>query len=74
MKPSTFTDYGLRTLMSLAAGPQRRATIAEIATAFGISRNHLTKVAQALGRNDWLATVRGEAPGLAQAVPAQRSR
>ena len=50
MKLSTFTDYSLRLLMYLAAEPQRRATIAEVAAAFGISENHLTKVAHGLGR------------------------
>jgi len=71
MKLSTFTDYSLRTLMYLAAAPQRRATIAEIATAFGISRHHLTKVAHGLGRNGWLANVRGKGGGLALAMPPQ---
>ena len=53
------------------AAPQRRATIAEIATAFGISRHHLTKVAHGLGRNGWLANVRGKGGGLALAMPPQ---
>jgi len=65
MKLSTFTDYSLRLLMYLAAEPQRRATIAEVATAFGISEHHLTKVAHGLGRHGWLANVRGHGGGLA---------
>jgi Rrf2 family nitric oxide-sensitive transcriptional repressor len=68
MKLSTFTDYSLRLLMYLAAEPQRRTTIAEVATAFGISEHHLTKVAHGLGRHGWLANVRGHGGGLALAM------
>jgi Rrf2 family nitric oxide-sensitive transcriptional repressor len=68
MKLSTFTDYSLRLLMYLAAEPRRRATIAEVATAFGISEHHLTKVAHGLGRHGWLANVRGHGGGLALAM------
>lgn len=72
VKLTAFTDYSLRVLMYLAAEPQRRATIAEIAGAFGISGNHLTKVAHLLGRNGWLANVRGKGGGLELALPPQR--
>jgi len=68
MKLSTFTDYSLRLLMYLAAEPQRRATIAEVARAFSISEHHLTKVAHGLGRHGWLANVRGHGGGLALAM------
>lgn len=72
MKLSTFTDYSLRMLMYLAAEPQRRVTIAEIAAAFGISEHHLGKVAQSLGRDGWLANVRGNGGGLALAMAPQQ--
>lgn len=72
MKLSTFTDYSLRMLMYLAAEPQRRATIAEIAAAFGISEHHLGKVAQGLGRDGWLANVRGNGGGLSLAMAPQQ--
>ena len=72
MKLSTFTDYSLRMLMYLAAEPQRRATIAEVAAACDISAHHLTKVAHGLGRDGWLANVRGHGGGLALAMPAQQ--
>jgi Rrf2 family nitric oxide-sensitive transcriptional repressor len=72
MRLTTFTDYSLRVLMYLAAEPDRRATIAEIATAFGISEHHLTKVAHRLGRQGWLRTVRGQGGGLRLALPAQQ--
>jgi Rrf2 family nitric oxide-sensitive transcriptional repressor len=67
---TTFTDYSLRTLMYLAAQPQRRATIAEIAGAFDISEHHLTKVVHLLGKCGWLANVRGKGGGLSLAMDA----
>jgi Rrf2 family nitric oxide-sensitive transcriptional repressor len=64
MKLNDFTDYSLRVLIYLATAPGRRATIAEIANAFGISENHLTKVVHFLGKQGWVATVRGKGGGL----------
>lgn len=71
MKLTAFTDYSLRVLIYLAAEPGRRATIAQIATAFGVSENHLTKVVHFLGRQGWLANVRGKGGGLGLAMPPQ---
>ena len=70
MKLTTFTDYSLRTLIYLAAQPDRRATIAEIAAAFDISENHLTKVVHFLGKCGWLTNVRGKGGGLSLAMDA----
>lgn len=64
MKLTAFTDYSLRVLLFLAAEPDRRATIAEIATAFDIKENHLTKVVHFLAQNGWVTTVRGKGGGL----------
>jgi Rrf2 family transcriptional regulator, nitric oxide-sensitive transcriptional repressor len=71
VKLTAFTDYSLRVLIYLAAEPGRRATIAEIATAFGVSENHLTKVVHFLGKEGWLANVRGKGGGLGLAKPPQ---
>ncbi|WP_332746179.1 Rrf2 family transcriptional regulator [Hydrogenophaga sp.] len=71
MKLTAFTDYSLRVLIYLAAQPQQRATIAEIATAFDVSENHLTKVVHCLGKNGWLANVRGKGGGLELAMPPE---
>ncbi|HET7793952.1 MAG TPA: Rrf2 family transcriptional regulator [Rhizobacter sp.] len=68
MKLTSFTDYSLRVLIYLAAQPQRRATIAEIATSFDVSVNHLTKVVHFLGKQGWLANVRGKGGGLGLAL------
>jgi Rrf2 family nitric oxide-sensitive transcriptional repressor len=59
-----FTDYSLRVLIYLACEPGRRATIAEIAQAFDVSENHLTKVVHFLGQQGWATTVRGKGGGL----------
>lgn len=69
MRLTRFTDYSLRVLMYLAAEPGRRATIGEIAQAFGVSENHLMKVVHFLGRAGLLANVRGRGGGLALARP-----
>lgn len=63
MRLTTQTDYALRTLMYLAAqdGSQR---IDDIAQAYGISKNHLMKVAQRLAANDFIISQRGRGGGL----------
>lgn len=74
MRLNSFTDYSLRVLMYLASEPDRRVTIAEIATAFAISRHHLVKVVHFLGRAGLLHNVRGRGGGLALARPAAEIR
>lgn len=70
MKLTTFTDYCLRVLIYLAADPDRRATIAQIAGAFDVSEHHLVKVVHFLGRQGWVRTLRGRGGGLVLAKPA----
>ncbi len=72
MKLTTFTDYSLRVLIYLAIEPARRATIAEIATSFGISENHLVKVVHFLGKSGWLHNVRGKGGGMQLAREPER--
>ena len=60
MKITQFTDFSLRFLMYLAQEPDRLVTIAEVARVYGISAQHLKKVAQSLS-----------AAGLATAVPGK---
>lgn len=74
MKFTAFTTYSLRILIHLAAGPQRRYTVAEIAQSLGLSSNRLVKVAHVLGRQGWVATVRGRGGGILLARPASEIR
>jgi Rrf2 family nitric oxide-sensitive transcriptional repressor len=67
---TTFTDYSLRVLIYVAARREGRATIGDVAHAFGVSGNHLTKVVHFLGKQGFLANVRGRGGGLELAVPA----
>jgi Rrf2 family nitric oxide-sensitive transcriptional repressor len=69
---TNFTDYSLRVLIFVAAQREGRATIADVARAFDISENHLTKVVHFLGKRGFLANVRGRGGGLALARPAKQ--
>jgi Rrf2 family nitric oxide-sensitive transcriptional repressor len=71
MKLTTFTDYSLRVLIYLAAQPERRTTIAEIANVFEVSEHHLVKVVHFLGQCGWLLNVRGRGGGLQLALQPQ---
>ena len=64
MRLTVYTDYSLRVLMFLAIKGDELATIAEIAKAYAISKNHLMKVAHQLGLAGYVETVRGKGGGL----------
>ena len=64
MRLAEFTDYSLRVLMYCAAHPQERVTINALAQGYGVSKNHLMKVVNALARQGWLETTRGRGGGL----------
>jgi Rrf2 family nitric oxide-sensitive transcriptional repressor len=64
MRLTFYSDYSLRLLMYAAVRTDRLVTIQEVATVYGISRNHLMKVAFQLGRHGILETVRGRNGGL----------
>jgi Rrf2 family transcriptional regulator, nitric oxide-sensitive transcriptional repressor len=69
MRLSLQTDYALRTLMFLAV-KNGHHSIADIARAYGISKNHLMKVAQRLTAEGFVESVRGRSGGLKLARPA----
>ena len=72
MRLSLFTDYSLRVLIQAALRHPDRVTIDEVADAYGISRNHLIKVINELGRAGFLVTHRGRSGGFTLARSAER--
>lgn len=72
MRLTLYTDYSLKLLMYLALKDERLATIQEISEAYGISRNHLMKIAQKLGQAGIVETVRGRGGGLRLAKPPEK--
>lgn len=64
MRLTAFSDYTLRTLIYLALRPDTLCTIEEIAAAYDISANHLTKVVHQAAQAGEIATVRGQRGGM----------
>jgi Rrf2 family transcriptional regulator, nitric oxide-sensitive transcriptional repressor len=64
MRLAYSTDYALRLLILVGLETDRLVTIEEVADRFGISKNHLMKVAFQLGQAGYLETVRGRNGGL----------
>ena len=64
MQLTSHADFSLRMLIYLAARPGRRVSIDAVAKAYGLSPNHLAKVAQHLVRLGWVASTRGRTGGL----------
>ncbi len=68
MQLTQYSDYALRALIYLGVNRGRRCTVGEIAGAYGISENHLTKVVHRLGRAGFVTTTRGRNGGLELAM------
>jgi Rrf2 family transcriptional regulator, nitric oxide-sensitive transcriptional repressor len=72
MRLTAYSDFSLRLLMYAALKDPQLVTIQEVADVYGISRNHLMKVAFQLGRHGFLETVRGRGGGLRLARPSDK--
>jgi Rrf2 family nitric oxide-sensitive transcriptional repressor len=70
MRLTRYTDYALRVLLYLGARDGQVCAISEIATAYGISQNHLMKVVHDLGKAGYVKSVRGRFGGILLARPA----
>ncbi|MEO8901000.1 MAG: Rrf2 family transcriptional regulator [Polyangiaceae bacterium] len=68
------SDYSLRVLMFLAVKGDELATVPQITQAYGISRGHLMKVVQNLGRLGYVKTLRGRGGGITLGAPPSTIR
>ena len=64
MRLTNFTDYSLRVLIYLGLHGPGLVSIADIARAYQIKQNHLTKVVHNLARLGYVDSVRGRSGGL----------
>jgi Rrf2 family nitric oxide-sensitive transcriptional repressor len=64
MRLTNYSDYALRLLIYAAVRHGSSVTITEVSKAYGISKNHLMKVAHALALAGFLETTRGRNGGL----------
>lgn len=64
MQLTVFTDYGLRTLMFLAARTGEMCNVKDIANHYGISRNHLVKVVHHLSQAGYIVSAKGRGGGI----------
>jgi Rrf2 family transcriptional regulator, nitric oxide-sensitive transcriptional repressor len=65
MRLTRYTDYSLRTLIFLGLTPADRLTsVGEVAVAYGLSKNHLLKVANHLAAGGYIEAVRGTGGGI----------
>src|SRR5262245_63262883 len=63
MRLALHTDYALRTLLYLAARPGR-ASVAQVALFYRISKDHVAKVVQSLARLGYVRSIRGVGGGI----------
>ncbi len=64
MRLTQFSGYGLRVLIFAGLKGSELSTIAEIADAYGVSKNHLMKVVQQLVNEGFLYSRRGKNGGV----------
>ncbi len=65
MKITTYTDFGIRTLMYLSTLPEgQRSSSAEVADVYQASRNHIAKVIAHLSSLNYIRSSRGKNGGI----------
>lgn len=74
MQLTLYTDYAIRTLVYLGTHPARVVPVSEIGGVFGVSTNHLAKVAKMLTRAGLVNARRGRDGGLTLAVAPEEIR
>ena len=74
MQLTQFTDYGLRSLMYLAAQPDKLCSVREIAEHYAISRNHLVKVVHRLAQLGYVTSSKGKGGGIRLACKPEALR
>lgn len=70
MRLTSFTDFGLRLLMRMAAEPQRLFTTEQLARELELSRHHLVKVVGELRRAGIVDARKGARGGICLGRPA----
>ncbi|MEN8891413.1 RrF2 family transcriptional regulator [Planktotalea arctica] len=70
MQLDKFSDYALRILIALAAHAPAKLAASSIAQMYGISDNHLSKIATQLVKSGFVRSERGRGGGLTLAQPA----
>lgn len=64
MKHTTLSDFALRALLYLRVAPDRRASVADIASAHRVSQNHMDKVVRRMAKAELVTTIRGRGGGV----------
>lgn len=72
MQLDKFSDYALRVLMVLAVKRPETVSVRQISETFGISDNHVAKIATSLVRAGFVISQRGRAGGLSLAKDPQQ--
>ena len=70
MHLTTYTDYSIRVLMLLKLKYNQRVTVPEVSEYFGVSKNHIVKVANNLAKLGLIKTTRGKGGGMVLAPEA----
>lgn len=69
MRITTFTDFGLRTLMYLASlPPEQLSSVLEVSKVYKVSQNHMVKVVGQLNKLGYIRALRGKNGGICLAV------